>query len=292
MIKSMTGYGNAEGVSNKLEISIELRAVNNRFLDCSIRIPRVYTAVEDSLKALVQKYTSRGKVDVYVTIDASNSDDVMINVNEPLAEAYMAALGKLADKFGISGDLSAVTLAKFPDILLVEKQKSDTDTLASDMCGILENALIGFNEMRSREGEKLYYDISSHLDEISRLTDMAETRSAVTVPEYRAKLLQRMNEVLQTKEYDENRILLEAALFADKVAINEEVVRLRSHVSQLRQMLEQDEPVGRKLDFLVQEMNREANTIGSKGNDTEMAKIVIDLKAEIEKIREQVQNVE
>ena len=292
MIKSMTGYGNAEGVSGKLEISIELRSVNNRFLDCNIRIPRVYTAVEDGMKAMVQKYISRGKVDVYVTIDATKSDDVAISVNEPLAEAYMAALGKLNEKFGVANDVTALSLARFPDILKVEKLESDTDTLGDDICGILEEALKGFNEMRIREGEKLYNDISSHGDEILRLTDLAEQRSAVTVPEYREKLYQRMTEILETKDIDENRILLESAIFADKVAVNEEVVRLRSHVSQLRHLLSLGEPVGRKLDFIVQEMNREANTIGSKGNDGEMARIVIDLKAEIEKIREQVQNVE
>jgi len=288
----MTGYGNAEGVSGKLEISIELRSVNNRFLDCNIRIPRVYTAVEDGMKAMVQKYISRGKVDVYVTIDATKSDDVSISVNEPLAEAYMAALNKLSEKFSFANDVTALALARFPDILKVEKLEADADTLGDDICGILENALKGFNEMRVREGEKLYNDISSHGDEILRLTDLAEKRSAVTVPEYREKLYGRLMEVLNNKDIDESRILLEAAIFADKVAINEEVVRLRSHVSQLKHLLDKGEPVGRKLDFIVQEMNREANTIGSKGNDGEMAKIVIDLKAEIEKIREQVQNVE
>jgi uncharacterized protein (TIGR00255 family) len=292
MIKSMTGYGNAAGVSGKLEISIELRSVNNRFLDCSIRIPRVYTAVEDGMKAMVQKYISRGKVDVYVTIDATKSDDVTISVNEPLSEAYVAAIRQLSEKYGIEDDLTAGALARFPDILKIEKAEEDTEALEKDICGILEEALRGFDEMRTREGGKLFNDISAHADEIERLTNLAEERSTVTVPEYREKLYQRMTEVLQSADVDENRILLEAALFADKVAVNEEVVRLRSHVSQLRHLISGAEPVGRKLDFIVQEMNREANTIGSKGNDGDMAKIVIDLKAEIEKIREQVQNVE
>ena len=292
MIKSMTGYGNAAGVSGKLEISIELRSVNNRFLDCSIRIPRVYTAVEDGMKAMVQQYITRGKVDVYVTIDATKSDDVTISVNEPLAEAYVEAFKQLSEKFEIKNDVTALSLAKFPDILKVEKVEDDTEALGNDICNILEEALKGFDEMRTREGEKLYNDITSHADEIERLTGLAEERSAVTVPEYREKLYQRMTEVLQSTDVDENRILLEAAVFADKVAVNEEVVRLRSHVSQLRHLISGSEPVGRKLDFIVQEMNREANTIGSKGNDGEMAKIVIDLKAEIEKIREQVQKVE
>ena len=292
MIKSMTGYGNAAGVSGKLEISIELRSVNNRFLDCSIRIPRVYTAVEDGMKAMVQQYITRGKVDVYVTIDATKSDDVTISVNEPLAEAYVEAFKQLSEKFEIKNDVTALSLAKFPDILKVEKVEDDTEALGNDICNILEEALKGFDEMRTREGEKLYNDITSHADEIERLTGLAEERSAVTVPEYREKLYQRMTEVLQSTDVDENRILLEAAVFADKVAVNEEVVRLRSHVSQLRHLISGSEPVGRKLDFIVQEMNREANTIGSRGIDGEMAKIVIDLKAEIEKIREQVQKVE
>ncbi len=292
MIKSMTGYGSASGTSCELEITIELRSVNNRYLDCNIRVPRMYTAVEDKMKALVQKYVSRGKVDIYVTIDASKANNVEISINKPLADAYFAALKSLSEQYEINNDVTAMSLSRFPDVLLIEKKEADTDALAEDICGILETALTGFDAMRVTEGEKLFRDMSERLNEIERLTDMAEARSPVTVEEYRTKLENRMMEVLQNTELDENRILMEAAIFADRIAVNEEIVRLRSHVSQLRGLLESNESVGRKLDFLIQELNREANTIGSKGNDMEMARIVVDLKAEIEKLREQAQNVE
>ncbi|MGE4485060.1 MAG: YicC/YloC family endoribonuclease [Oscillospiraceae bacterium] len=292
MIKSMTGYGCAKGISGKTDITVELRSVNNRFLDCNIRIPRVYTAAEDMMKELVQSSISRGKVDVFVTIDTSGTDDVSININEPLAAGYLSALALISEKYGVNNDVTSVSLTRFPDVLRIEKRETDTDALYSDICGILKDALTDFTVMRVREGGKLYKDISDRLSEIERLTTLAEERSPKTVAEYRAKLLQRMQDVLQTTTIDETRILTEAAIFADRVAVNEEIVRLRSHVSQLRGMLNSDEPVGRKLDFLVQELNREANTLGSKGNDTEMARIVIDLKSEIEKIREQIQNVE
>jgi len=297
MVKSMTGYGSAAGTSGKLDITIELRGVNNRFLDLNIRIPRVYTAVEDGMRAMVQKYISRGKVDVFVTIDNSKADDVKISVNWPLARAYRTALTELEKEFdmggsAISDDTTTNALARFPDVLKIEKAEIDTDQLEKDICAILEEALKNYEEMRLREGQKLYNDISSRADAILELTDRAEQRSEVSVAEYQSRLYAKLRETLADKNIDENRVLLEAAIFADRVAVNEEVVRLRSHVSQLRHMLDSGEPVGRKLDFIVQEMNREANTIGSKGNDVEMARIVIDLKAEIEKIREQIQNIE
>ncbi len=292
MIKSMTGYGGAKGVSGSFGIQIELRSVNNRFLDCSIRIPRVYTAVEDSMKAVVQKHISRGKVDVYVTVDTSAADDVEVRVNRKLADSYMAALTELSEAYGIKSDVTALSLSRFPDVLTIEKKETDTDELARDLCAILEKALCEFDAMRTTEGEKLKTDISARLDEIERLTALAEARSPETVTAYREKLTARMMEVLESTNIDESRILTEAAIFADRVAVNEELVRLKSHVSQLRKMLEDSQPVGRKADFLVQELNREANTLGSKGNDIEIANIVVDLKAEIEKIREQIQNVE
>lgn len=292
MIKSMTGYGCAKGTSEKLELTAELRSVNNRYLDCNVRIPRVYTAVEDAIKALVQSRISRGKVDVYITIDSSRSDNVSIVVNEPLADAYTAILSQIAERYSLKNDLTAMSLIRLPDVLSVEKQEVDTDKLAEDICRVLSQAMDDFTSMRICEGEKMYADISSRLDIIESLTARAEERSPKTVAEYRARLENRMKDVLQSANIDENRILLEAAVFADKVAVAEETVRLRSHISQFRGMLESEVPVGRKLDFLIQEMNREANTMGSKGNDTEMARIVIDIKAEIEKIREQVQNIE
>ena len=292
MIKSMTGYGCAEGSSGDIDISIELRSVNNRYLDCNIRIPRIYTAFEDAIKSVVQKYISRGKVDLYITVDSSKSSDVEISINEPLAEAYMDALKKLADKFDLSPDVTALNLLRFQDVLIVEKKETASDELLADICTVLETALARFNDMRTVEGEKLYADIMGRLDEIERLVTLVEERSPVTVAEYRARLESKMRETLANSNIDENRLLMEAAIFADKVAVDEETVRLRSHISQFRSILSLSEPVGRKLDFLVQELNREANTIGSKANDSEMARIVVDIKAEIEKIREQIQNIE
>ena len=292
MIKSMTGYGGAKGSSGKLAITVEVHSVNNRFLDCTVRLPRVYTSLEDGIKAQIQKFISRGKVDVFISIDASKADDVVIGINEPVADAYINAMKALADRYSIENDATAVTLARMQDVLFVEKKETDVAELGADISNILEQALNDFDSMRRSEGEKLFIDISSRADEVERLTCMAEERSPKTVSEYREKLMQRMRDVLENTSIDESRILTEAALFADKVAVNEETVRLHSHLSQLRQMLESSEPVGRKLDFLIQEFNREANTLGSKGNDIEMSRIVVDMKAEIEKIREQVQNIE
>ena len=292
MIKSMTGYGSAKGVSGRLEIAVEVKSVNNRYLDCSIKIPRVYAAFEETLKAVVQKHISRGKIDVFINIDSSNANDIEIKINEPLAQAYVAALRSLASMFGLSDNISATDLSRYPDILQAEKQEADLEQVCADICAVLEDALAGFDAMRLREGEKMHGDIMARVGEIERLSNLVEELSPRTVAEYRKKLEARIRDILQTADIDEARILTEAALFADKTAVNEEIVRLRSHISQLREMMAANEPIGRKIDFLIQEFNREANTIGSKGNDAEMAKSVIDMKAEIEKIREQAQNVE
>jgi len=292
MIKSMTGYGGAKGTSGKTEISIELRSVNNRYLDCSVRIPRVYTAAEDQIKAAVSKAVSRGKVDVYITLDTADADDTVITVNSALAGAYMNAFEQISTTFGIPNDITTSVLARFPDILKAEKVEADRDVLFADINSVLCEALEGYTAMRITEGERLRADIISRLDTIEGLVSEAEQRSPVSLKEYREKLVQRMEDVLSSTNIDEQRILTEAALFADKIAVDEETVRLRSHISQVRGMMDSDEPVGRKLDFIVQEMNREANTIGSKGNDLQMAKIVVEMKAVIEKIREQVQNIE
>jgi uncharacterized protein (TIGR00255 family) len=227
-----------------------------------------------------------------VTIDTSKADDVAISVNENVADAYMAALNTLSERYGIQNDVTAMSLSKLQDVLFVTKTETDIDELWNDMSGILTNAIEDFNNMRMREGEKLRINILSKADEIEKLTNMVEKRSPETVSEYRARLTKKMNEVLESTTIDESRILAEAAIFADKVSVDEETVRLHSHIAQLRDLLNSDEPVGRKLDFLIQEFNREANTIGSKGNDIEMARIVVDLKSEIEKVREQVQNIE
>ena len=292
MIKSMTGYGSAAGTADKLEITVELRSVNNRFLDCSVRIPRVYTFVEDALKSEIQKVISRGKVDVYISIDSSKADDVKIKLNEPLVEAYINALNTMSGKYGLTKDVSVVSLSRFSDVLLVEKKETDLSAFSEGVCAIMKRALVEFDDMRSREGQKLAEDMLNRLAEIERILSIVEVRSPKTVEEYRQRLIARISEVLENRDIDESRILTEAAIFADKIAISEETVRLRSHISQMKSMLASEQPMGRKLDFLIQEFNREANTIGSKGNDTEMAHMVVDLKAEIEKIREQAQNIE
>lgn len=290
MIRSMTGYGRAGQVRNRREITVELRSVNNRYLDCAVKMPHLYLFAEDALKKAVQRRVSRGKVDVFITVDASAADTVTAKVNRELAAQYAAALRELSEVAGT--DLTGQFLTRFPDALTVTKDESDAEAVTADLCAVLEEALEAFQAMRVKEGGKLAEDIGARLDTIERLTGEVEARSPETVREYREKLFRRMREVLEDSAIDEQRILMEAALYADKVAVDEETVRLRSHVSQLREMLVSDAPQGRRMDFLIQELNREANTIGSKCVDTAIARIVVELKAEIEKIREQTQNIE
>ncbi len=294
MVKSMTGYGRAKETLNNRDITVEVRSVNNRYLDTTVKLPRAYIFTEDAIKQRVQKAVSRGKVDVFVTIDASAADATVVTVNEPLANAYIAALRKLAvlDGRAPDGAYSIADIARFPDVLTATKAEEDLESVQADICAVADEALAAYNAMRSTEGEKLAADIASRLDTIETLTGKVEERSPETVKEYREKLTARMQEVLQSTTIEESRILTEAAIYADKVAVDEETVRLRSHVSQLRSMLVSDEPMGRKMDFLIQEVNRESNTVGSKCNDVEIARVVVALKAEVEKIREQVQNIE
>ena len=292
MVKSMTGYGRARQERNGRNITVEVRSVNNRYLDCTVKMPRAYIFAEDAMKALVQKSISRGKVDVFVTVDAVTADQTVVQVNEPLARSYYEALSRLQEMFVLSNDISPVAMARFPDVLTVTKAEEDLEMISADICAVLEQALEAHRQMRSVEGEKLCQDIMGRAGTIEKIVGKVEERSPQTVAEYRARLESKMREVLQSATIDESRILTEAAIFADKIAVDEETVRLRSHLSQLRTMLAGDEPVGRKLDFLIQEVNRECNTIGSKCNDLTIARDVVDMKAEVEKIREQVQNIE
>ena len=292
MVKSMTGYGRAEDTLNGCTITVELRSVNNRYLDCNVRMPRLYLFAEETIKSRVQNTISRGKVDVFVTLDSTGGEQVQVSVNQPLADGYYAALTQLAERYGLSKDISVSLLSRFPDVLLAEKAEEDVEQRAQDICAVLDRALQDFDQMRTREGARLEADVLSRAARIEELVGLVEERSPQTVAEYRAKLEARMNEVLSNTQLDPARILTEAAIFADKVAVDEETVRLRSHIGQLRHMLEQGGATGRKLDFLIQEFNREANTIGSKCSDIDIARHVVDIKAEIEKIREQVQNIE
>ena len=292
MIRSMTGYGRGEAVLHDRTITVELRAVNNRYLDCSVKIPRLYVFAEETIKSQVQKSVARGKMDVFVSIDATAADKVAVSLNRPVADGYYTALTQMRDAYGLRDDISVSLLSRFPDVFLVEKEQGDADVIAGDIAQVLSMALDDFNAMREREGEKLAQDVRSKAANIEALLAKVEERSPASVTEYREKLRTRMEEVLANTQIDEARILTEAALFADKVAVDEETVRLHSHLSQLEDMLCQGGPIGRKLDFLIQEFNREANTIGSKCSDVEMSRLVVDIKGEIEKIREQVQNIE
>ena len=278
MIKSMTGYGRAEENFNGCTITVELRSVNNRYLDCNVRIPRLYLFAEDAIKTRVQGIISRGKVDVFVTMDSAGAEKVQVSVNKPVADGYYAALKQLSKDYGLSGEISVSLLSRFPEVLLAEKAEEDVEEMAGDICSVLDRALADFDQMRTREGERLREDILSRAAAIEEKVTLVEQRSPQTVAEYRAKLETRMNEVLSNTQIDPARI--------------EETVRLRSHIGQLREMLSRGGATGRKLDFLIQEFNREANTIGSKCSDIEISAQVVDIKAEIEKIREQVQNIE
>ena len=292
MIKSMTGYGRAEETVEGCTITVELRSVNNRYLDCNVRIPRLYLFAEEAIKSRVQGTISRGKVDVFVTLDHTGAEKVQVSVNRAAADGYYTALKELAGAYGLADDISVSLLSRFPDVLLAEKAEEDVEQTAKDICSVLDRALADFDQMRSREGERLKADISARAAAIEEKVALVEERSPQTVAEYREKLEARMNEVLANTQLDPARILTEAAIFADKVALVEETVRLRSHIDQLRSMLDKGGATGRKLDFLIQEFNREANTIGSKCSDLEISRLVVDIKADIEKIREQVQNIE
>lgn len=293
LIKSMTGYGRARQMRNSRDITVEVRAVNNRYLDCGVKMPRLYIFAEDAIKQRVQRAVSRGKVDVFITVDASAADTTKVTVNRDLAAQYASALNELAEVCGpVAYKITPEVLARFPDVLSVTKADEDLEAVSTDLCAVLDEALEAFNAMRAVEGRKLAEDIGGRLTAIEDYTGQVERRSPETVAEYRRKLTARMQEVLQSSTVDPQRILTEAAIYADKVAVDEETVRLRSHVAQLRSMLQSDEPMGRKMDFLIQEVNREANTIGSKCGDVTIAQVAVNLKAEVEKMREQVQNIE
>ncbi len=292
MIYSMTGYGSGDGLSGKTVLHVELKSVNNRFLDCSIRLPRSCSFAEEKVKSLVQSYITRGKVDVFITVDSSQEDDVQVKLNEPLFRAYKQAVEEMEQRFLIRDDMGTSAYSRIPDIFLLEKKELDQDVFLADLMGAVENALDAICAMRAREGELLASDLSAKLDELEGMRQTVAARSPETVKEYREKLLARMQEVLGTAGIDESRILTEAALFADKVAVDEELVRLDSHIRQFRDLLKTGGTVGRKLDFLIQELNREVNTIGSKCVDLEISKVVVDMKALVEKIREQAQNIE
>ncbi|MBR5496752.1 MAG: YicC family protein [Clostridia bacterium] len=292
MVKSMTGYGRAQKEFEGLTVTVELKSVNSRYLEFSSRVYKNYSFLEDKLKSYVRQLISRGKVECSVQIDATETDDVIVQVNESLAAGYVNAVKSLAEKYGLEDDFTVSRLASHNDIFSIRKAPADEEKIWEAVRQTIDEATESFVAMRTVEGKKLAEDILSRADLIISYVEKVEKRSPETISEYNEKLLSRMRELLGDANVDEQRLLTEAAIFADKIAVAEETVRLRSHIDQLREMVVADEPIGRKMDFLVQEINREANTIGSKANDIEIARVVIEIKAEVEKIREQVQNIE
>lgn len=292
MLKSMTGYGRAEKAFADYTVAVEFKAVNHRFLEFSPKVPRGYAFLEEKLKSLVQNFVSRGKLDAYLTVQQTGEADVTVEVNKPLAFGYVTALKSLADTYQLPDDISVSDLARFSDVFTVAKQAPDEEKVSAYVSEVAAAALQALVAMRETEGAKLREDLENRLALIEEKVAFVEAQSPQTVAAYRDRLEQKIKELLGDAPVDEQRLLTETAIFADKIAVSEETVRLRSHIRQFRTLLDAGEPVGRKLDFLVQEMNREANTIGSKAQDIAIAHTVVDIKAEIEKIREQVQNIE
>ena len=292
MLKSMTGYGRALQSVNGREYTVELRSVNNRYLDCTVKLPRMLSFAEDGVKQMVKAAVSRGKVDVFITVNSQEAGDLSVSLNRPVLEQYLAAMQTMVSDYPVRDDISVSLLSRMPDVFTVERSQADEEQLKQDLYSVVEQAIEAYNAMRITEGTALKKDVASRGNTIRELVSKVEAGSAQTVAAYRARLEAKLREVLESTTIDESRILTEAAIFADKVAVDEETVRLRSHLNQMDTMLDSGEPVGRKLDFLLQEMNREANTIGSKCCDVQLAKIVVDIKAELEKIREQIQNIE
>ena len=288
----MTGYGRAVETVNGREFTVELRSVNNRYLDCSVRLPRMLSFAEDAVKQAVKASVSRGKVDVYITVRSEAGDEVQVTLNQSVLESYLAAMHQMVEKFDVADDISVSTVSRLPEVFVIEKPQVDEEQLLRDLMQVVAKALEGYDAMRCTEGEALDRDLRSRGETILKLVSQVEAGNGKTVSDYRARLEAKIKEVLANTAIDESRILTEAAIFADKVAVDEETVRLRSHLKQMNTMLSGGGAVGRKLDFLLQEMNREANTIGSKCTDVNLARIVVDIKAELEKIREQTQNIE
>ncbi len=288
----MTGYGRAQKILNGRDILVEIRSVNHRYYEYSSRIPRTYSYIDEKLKALLKTSVSRGKVEVSITINNIEATESEISINKAVAEGYINALRSVSGELGLKDDLVLSKLIKLPEIFVVQKSPDNQEQIWTDVAEVADEALSKFVGMRSTEGEKLKNDIVLKADLILNMVGKVEEISPQTVENYRNRLYQKLSEILENKDIDEQRILTEAAVFAEKVAVDEETVRLRSHISQLKNMFDSEEPVGRKLDFIVQEMNREVNTIGSKAQDLNITKIVVDMKAEIEKIREQIQNIE
>lgn len=294
MIRSMTGFGRCETVINGREITVEIKSVNHRYFEFSCRSPRGYGFVDDKLKSYVNSRVSRGKIDCFVSITEADDTPANVTVNHNLVSGYLSAMKEISETYNINNDVTVVSLSRFPDVFTVHKAAEDEEQITQDVLAAAKTALDSFISMRETEGAKMKADIAQRAQVILGAVSEVEQRSPKTVAEYQERLLDKIKQTLEDCNVtcDEQRVLTEIAIFSDKVAVAEETVRLRSHFAQLTKFLEYDEPVGRKIDFIIQEMNREANTIGSKVQDAELAHKVVDIKSEIEKIREQVQNIE
>ena len=292
LVKSMTGYGRCVETVNGREFTVEVRSVNNRYLDCTVKLPRSLTFAEETVKQAVKAAISRGKVDVFITVRSEGGMEAKITLNTAMVEGYLAAMKQMVEEYAVKDDISVSLLSRMNDVFSVEREEVDEEQLLADLMGVVGKALENYNAMRAAEGKALENDLRSRGETILALVSQVEAGNAQTVVDYRTRLENKLKEVLANTAIDESRILTEAAIFADKVAVDEETVRLRSHLEQMDNMLTAGGAIGRKLDFLLQEMNRESNTIGSKCTDVKLARIVVDIKAELEKIREQTQNIE
>ena len=292
MVKSMTGYGRCCETLNGREISVDVKSVNHRFFEPSVRVPRSFAYLEERIRAELAGRLTRGKLELNVNIVNREAQQEHITLNSGLAQAYYDVVNSVSAQLGVSGDVSALGIVRLPDVISVEKADVDEDALWNDVSDALEKALGGFLHMRSVEGAKLAEDVENCLKNIEACVDEIERGSTERVKKYTERLNAKMAEVLAATDIDAARILQEAALYADRTAVDEETVRLRSHISQMRDFIKSNEPVGRKMDFLIQEFNREANTIGSRSNDIAVTRTVVELKSQIEKIREQIQNIE
>lgn len=288
----MTGYGRVKVENDLREITVELRSVNHRYLDLNIKVPRIYGYLEEMVSKQAQAAIARGKVDIFVSVRAKEGADIRVSPNMAVIQGYVDAIKKVSKTYGLSDEATALSLLRLPDAMEQSKEEADADQLKAEVSAVLDQALTEYNAMREKEGARLVEDVTYRAGLIAQSVDFVEQRSPDCVEEYRQRIAARMTEILDGTELAQQRILQEAALYADKVNVTEEIVRLRSHLAQLETMLKSPVAIGRKLDFLVQEMNRETNTIGSKANDFQIAKTVVDMKAEIEKIREQIQNLE
>ncbi|MBQ1441498.1 MAG: YicC family protein [Clostridia bacterium] len=292
MVRSMTGYGHAQATLHGRDISVEIRSVNHKYFDFSVRTSRGYSFVEDKIRNFVKERVSRGKIDVYVTILTVDETAAQVILNRSLAEGYIKALHELGAEFGLTDDITVSSVARYSDIFTVKRAEQDEDEIWNDLSGVLDEAVGHFVSMRETEGVKLRDDVMNRMEHILGVVERIEQLSPQTLENYKARLRAKIEELLGDASVDEQRLLTETAIFADKIAVDEETVRLRSHFDQMGKMLDSGEAVGRKLDFIVQEMNREANTIGSKCQNSDVAHMVVEIKAEIEKIREQIQNIE